>query len=63
MVIPVNPCFVCDLSPRARSGQLLQQCLGVLEVGGVKALGELAIDQGQQLAGFITLVLALPQPA
>ena len=41
--------------------QLLQQCLGLLQVGGVKALGEPAVDRRQQLAGFGPLALLLPQ--
>src|SRR5262245_2648284 len=41
--------------------QLFQQCPGVLEVGGVKALGEPAVDRCQQIAGLIALALALPQ--
>ncbi len=35
--------------------------LGVLEVGGVKALGEPAVNRGEQLAGGGALALALPQ--
>jgi len=42
------------------SRQCLQQCLGLLEVGGVKAFGEPAIDRRQQLAGFVDLILLLP---
>ena len=45
----------------ASSGQFLQQCLGLLEVGGVKALGEPAIDRGKQR--FDMLALLLPQAA
>jgi hypothetical protein len=41
--------------------QCVQQRLGVLEVGGVEALGEPAVDRCQQLVGFRALVLALPQ--
>src|SRR6266540_6953361 len=48
-------------SPRL-SPQLLQQRPGLLQVGGVKALGEPAIDRCQQLAGFGALALAPPQP-
>src|SRR5919108_3471486 len=42
--------------------QFLQQRPGLLEVSGVKALGEPAVDLGEHLAGGITLALALPQP-
>src|SRR5262252_2758031 len=42
--------------------QCLQQHLGLLEVGGVKPLGEPAVDRRQQRAGLSTLPLMLPQP-
>src|SRR5262245_8023546 len=44
-----------------RSSQRPQQRLGVLEVGGIKALSEPAVDGFQQRVGFGTLALALPQ--
>src|SRR5262249_55187599 len=40
-----------------------QYRLCFLQVGGVKAPGEPAIDRCEQLAGCIALALALPQPA
>src|SRR5216683_527146 len=43
------------------SPQLLQQCLGLLEVSGVKAFGEPAVDGCQQLVGLGPLALLLPQ--
>jgi len=43
------------------SPQLLQQRLGLLQVGGVKALAEPAVDRRQQLASGITLALVLLQ--
>src|SRR5215831_2288167 len=43
------------------SPQLFQQRLGLLQVSGVEALGEPAIDRGQQLAGLGTLALLLPE--
>ena len=43
------------------SGQLLQQRLGLLEVGGVKALGEPAIDRRQPLADPLMLTLVPPE--
>ena len=51
-------CLVCLALCR-----LLQQRLGLLEVGGVKALGEPAVDRCQQLAGLGALALLLPQAA
>ena len=42
--------------------QHLQQCLGLLQIGGVKALGEPGVDRCQQLTGFDALALLLPQP-
>jgi hypothetical protein len=42
--------------------QRVQQCLRLLHVGGVKALGEPAVDLSQKLSGFDALVLALAQP-
>ena len=41
--------------------QRAQQCLCLLQVSGVKALGEPAVDWRQQRAGFGTLTLALLQ--
>ena len=45
------------------SGQRSEERLGLLEVGGVKALGEPAIDRCQQRAGVGLLALLLPQPS
>src|SRR6516162_1497816 len=41
--------------------QRVQQCLRLLQVRGVKALGEPAIDRCQQLVGFLSLALLLPE--
>ena len=41
--------------------QRLQQRLGLLQVGGVKPLGEPAVDRCQQLVRFGPLALLLPQ--
>jgi hypothetical protein len=41
--------------------QGVQQRLGLLEVGGIKALGEPAVDGCQQLIGLCALALVLPQ--
>src|SRR6266481_5346317 len=44
------------------SGQLFQQRLRRLQVRCVKALREPVVDPCQQLTGFFTLPLTLPQP-
>ena len=41
--------------------QFLQQRLGVLQIGGVKTLGEPAIDRREQLARCSALAVLLPQ--
>src|SRR4030095_13732402 len=41
--------------------RLTEQCLGFLEVGGIKALGEPAVDRREQHVGFATLALLLLQ--
>jgi hypothetical protein len=46
---------------RCTSYQRRQQGLGVLQVGGVKPLGEPVVDRCQQLTGFGTLALLLLQ--
>jgi hypothetical protein len=45
-----------------RSGQFGQQGFGLLQVGGVKPLGEPAINIRQELAGLVPLALPVPQP-
>src|SRR5947209_1111282 len=45
------------------SPQFLQQCLGLLQVSRVKALGEPAVDRCQQRVGLSPLALLLPQAA
>jgi hypothetical protein len=52
-----------SLARRPSLGGLFQQRLGLLQVGGVKALGEPAVDRRQQLARFGALALLLPQAA
>jgi hypothetical protein len=42
--------------------QLLQKRLGLLEIGGVKALGEPVVDGAQQIVRLNTLALLLPKP-
>ena len=41
--------------------QRVQQCLRLLQVSGVKALGEPAVDRGQQVVHFLALALLLPK--
>jgi hypothetical protein len=41
--------------------QHLQKCLGLLQVGHIKALGEPPVDRGEQLTGLSTLALLLSQ--
>ena len=41
--------------------QRVQQRLGLLEVSGVKALGEPMVDGCQEVMGFLALALLLPQ--
>jgi hypothetical protein len=48
------------MSASATLRQRLQQCLGFLEVCGVKPLGEPAVDRGQQLIRLGPLALLLP---
>jgi hypothetical protein len=49
------------VSPGVALRQRVEQRLGLLEVGGVKALGEPAVDGRQQLMGLGALALLLPQ--
>ncbi len=42
--------------------QFFQQRFRLLQVFGIKAFGEPAVDLGQQLPGFVLLALLLPQP-
>src|SRR5215475_14911880 len=41
--------------------QLTEQCLGFLEVGGIKALGEPTVDRREALVRLSALALLLPQ--
>src|SRR5262249_22631094 len=43
--------------------QLTEQCLGFLEVGGIKTLGDPAVDRSEQVVGLGALALLLPQAA
>src|SRR5215471_20571352 len=58
MVSPTPPLL------RIRScSQVFQQRLGLLEVSGVKPLGEPAVDRGEQVIGCYPLALVLPEAA
>ena len=46
---------------QTRSFELVQQDLGLLQVGGVEALGEPAVDRGEEITGLICFTLRLPQ--
>src|ERR671918_1919043 len=46
----------------ASSGKLLEQRLGVLQVGGVEALGEPAVDRREQVVGLGAPALVAPEP-
>jgi hypothetical protein len=41
----------------------VKQCLRILQVSGVKPLGEPVVDRCQQVVGFLALALLLPQAA
>ena len=63
MVITVNPFFAWESSWREWSWQLCEQCLGLLQVGGVKALGEPAVGRRQEMVDGCPLTLLLPRTA
>jgi hypothetical protein len=48
--------------PSVFSREFVEQGPGLLQVGGIKALAEPAVDRRQQLVGLSALALALPQP-
>ena len=50
-----------DVSAGVVLRQRLQQCLGLLEVGRVKALGKPGIDWRQKVMGFPAFSLLLPE--
>jgi len=50
-----------DVSAGVVLRQRVQQCLRLLQVRRVKALGEPAVDLSEQLVSFGVLLLALPQ--
>jgi hypothetical protein len=53
---------VISFGRKRLSCQCLEQCLGLLQGGGVKALGEPGVDRRQQVMRFAPLALLLPQP-
>src|SRR5262245_46350478 len=56
-------CIAGVLSVPELSCQLFQQRLRLLEIGGVKPLGEPTVDWRQQRVGLGALALLLPQAA
>jgi hypothetical protein len=52
-----QPAIACE-----RSCQLVEQCLGIPEVGAVEALGEPAIDRQEKVRCLGTLALVSPKP-
>src|SRR5215510_9508740 len=56
-------CSGVRLSPPVFALQRCQQRLGLLEISGVKALREPAVDRRQQRPRFVPLALLLPQAA
>ena len=42
--------------------QLAEECLGVLQVGRVKTLGEPAVSRREEIAGFATPAPVAPEP-
>src|SRR5215813_3618526 len=51
------------VSKARRLTQLVQQRLCFLQIGRVKALGEPAIDRGEEIAGFGTAALIAAKPS
>src|SRR6266446_406580 len=51
----------CAMSSAFPSGQCIKQCSSLLEVSGVKPLGEPAVDRCEQVVGFGALALLLPE--
>ena len=45
-----------------RSSQLIEQGLGLLQVEGVEAFGEPAVDRGEKIAGLLPFAVVAPQP-
>ncbi len=43
--------------------QLIEQCLGILQIGRIKALGEPRVDWCQEVIGFLAFPLLLPEVA
>src|SRR6185436_15565598 len=46
---------------RILGGKLLEQCVCLLQINGIEALGEEAVDVCQQMPGLILLALLPPQ--
>ena len=41
--------------------QLVEQCLGILQVRGVEAFGEPVVDRGEKIVGLVSLAVVCPQ--
>jgi hypothetical protein len=53
--------FSAYFGRRTLSTQLVEQRLGILQIGGVEALGEPVVDLGEHPARFVASALLLPQ--
>ena len=42
--------------------KLVEQCLGILQVGGIEALREPVVDAGKYRAGFVAAAFPREQP-
>ena len=54
--------FIHNQRASKRLRQLVEQRLGVFQIGGVEAFGEPAVDRREQLACLATPALLAPQP-
>ena len=54
--------FSLQTQPHDLRRQLLQQRLSLLQIERVEALGEPAVDRGEQIAGLPALALLAPEP-
>jgi hypothetical protein len=58
---PQQLATACAVSSIFPSSKCIKQRFSLLQVGGVEALGEPAIDRREQVVGFSALALLLPQ--
>src|SRR5208283_3310970 len=61
-IFPTALCATHKTPFIARSAELVEQGLGVLEVGGVEAFGKPVVDFGEHRAGFIATSGIAQQP-